>query len=112
MFKDQFVKICNAKGVSPSAACKAIGLSHSTYAQWDDSSVPRRATLQKFADYFGVSVDYLLGKEEKPTEDSELVEDVIIYHRDGKTKKKKLTKAQMDMLAAMIEALPDDGEEI
>ena len=74
MFKDQFVKICNAKGVSPSAACKAIGLSHSTYAQWDDSSVPRRATLQKFADYFGVSVDYLLGKEDekKPTDDGEL----------------------------------------
>lgn len=67
MFKDQFVKICNAKGVSPSAACKAIGLSHSTYAQWDDESVPRRSTLQKFADYFGVSVDYLLGKETAPT---------------------------------------------
>ena len=113
MFKDQFVKICNAKGVSPSAACKAIGLSHSTYAQWDDESVPRRATLQKFADYFEVSVDYLLGKEEEKkttAEDGELVEDVIIYHRDGKTKRKKLTKEQMDMLATLLESLPDDGE--
>ena len=33
------------------------------------------ATLSKIAAYFGVSVDYLLGNEEKPaaTEDSELI---------------------------------------
>ena len=114
MFKENFIKICNVKGIPPTVACRDIGLSAAAFTKWDDSSVPRRATLQKFADYFGVTVDYLLGKEEekKPTatEDSEPGEDVIIYHRDGKTKRKKLTKEQMDMLATMIEALPDNGE--
>ena len=60
MFKDQFEKNCNAKGVSPSAACEAIGLNRSNYAQWNEDYVPRRATLQKIADYFGVTVDVLL----------------------------------------------------
>ena len=69
--------------------------------------------IPQIAEYLGVSVDYLLGKTEQKeltAEDGELSDDVIIYHRDGQTKKKKLTKAQMDMLAAMIDALPDDGE--
>ena len=74
MFKKRFVILCNKKGVPPTVACQAIGLSNATFSKWDDNSVPRRATLQKFADYFGVSVDYLLGNEDekKPTDDGEL----------------------------------------
>lgn len=38
--------------------------------------VPRQATLLRIADYFGVSVDYLLGKEQekKPSETEDLEE--------------------------------------
>ena len=114
MFKKNFIKLCSSRGESPSSVCKKIGISAAAFSQWDDKTIPRKVTQQRTADYFGVSVDYLLGKEEekKPTatEDSEPGEDVIIYHRDGKTKRKKLTKEQMDMLATMIEALPDNGE--
>ena len=78
MFKQRFIRLCNDKGVSPSAACAAIGLSNATFSCWTETSVPRRATLQRIADYFGVSVDYLLGnvqldlqhfaeKEKEPT---------------------------------------------
>ena len=64
MFKDRFVQICNARGVAPTTACRAIGISASTFSTWGDDSVPRRATLQKFADYFGCTVEYLLGDED------------------------------------------------
>lgn len=88
-----------------------LGVTPNLFTEWKAGrNRSYKKYLPQIAEYFGVSVDYLLGKEEKPTEDGEPGEDVIIYHRDGKTKKKKLTKAQMDMLAAMIEALPDDGE--
>lgn len=112
MFKKRFVILCNQKGVPPTVACQAIGLSNATFSKWDDNSIPRQATLQKFADYFGVSVDYLLGKEneKKPTDDGELGEDIVIFHRDGKTQKRKLTKEQMDMLVGMLNAIPEDGE--
>lgn len=74
MFKRKLEILCNQKGVSPTKACQDIGINGSNYAQWNENSVPRRSTVLKFADYFGVSVDYLLGKEDekKPTDDGEL----------------------------------------
>ena len=65
MFKQNFINLCNKKGVAPTAACRAVGLSNATFTCWTDESVPRRATLQRIADYFNVSIDYLLGKEQE-----------------------------------------------
>lgn len=63
MFKKNFIEICNAKGVAPSAVCMAIGLSNSAYSNWTDESVPRKTTLIKLADYFGCTVEDLLAEE-------------------------------------------------
>jgi SOS-response transcriptional repressor LexA len=68
MFKENFIKLCNAKGVAPTIVCKAIGLTGTAFSKWDDDSIPRKATLMKFADYFGVTVDYLLNNNTKPDE--------------------------------------------
>lgn len=61
VFYDQFVKLCKARGVSPSAVMVSIGLNKSNATFWKRGSIPKGDTLQKLADYFGVSVDYLLG---------------------------------------------------
>lgn len=66
MFKKNFISLCAERGESPSFVCKKIGISAAAFSQWDDNTVPRKVTQKKAADYFGVSVDYLLGKEEKP----------------------------------------------
>ena len=63
-FKDNFVRLCNERGVSPSKVVEAIGLKRSAYSQWTEESIPRKATLMRIADYFDVSVDYLLGNDE------------------------------------------------
>ena len=55
MFKQNFIKLCKEKHVSPSAVCISCGLSNATFTSWTDDSVPRPATLQKIADYFGVT---------------------------------------------------------
>ena len=44
-------------------------------------------------------------------ENGEPDEDTIIFHRDGKTKKRKFTKEQMDMLMAMVDAIPETPKE-
>lgn len=70
MFKEQFIKLCNEKGVAPTAVCQSIGLSNAVFSKWSDESIPHRATLQKLAEYFNVSIDCLLGNAEekkKPT---------------------------------------------
>jgi transcriptional regulator with XRE-family HTH domain len=61
MFKKIFIKLCSERGESPSAVCKKIGISSAAFSQWSDATVPRKVTQQRAADYFGVSVDYLLG---------------------------------------------------
>lgn len=44
--------------------------------------------------------------------DRSLLEDVIIYHRNGKTVTKQFTKEQMDMLLTMIEAIPEKTKDV
>lgn len=64
MFKKIFIKLCNERGVAPTAVCNDIGLSAATFSCWTDESVPRKTTLYKLANYFNVTVAYLLGKED------------------------------------------------
>lgn len=65
MFYQIFLKLCAQKNVKPNHVTKAIGMSNATATDWKNGRIPRDVTLQKLADYFGVSVDYLLGKEQE-----------------------------------------------
>lgn len=64
MFYDMFVELCKERNVSASFVMKEIGLNKSNATFWKRGSIPKGDTLQKLAQYFNVSVDYLLGKEE------------------------------------------------
>ncbi|MDT2553098.1 helix-turn-helix transcriptional regulator [Enterococcus raffinosus] len=55
-----------------------LGLSRNAIYQWKTSS-PKADTLQKVAEYFDVSVDYLLGREEKTS----LAEKYGVFAFDG-----------------------------
>ena len=70
MFFDRLKKLCEEKGVSTYKACTDIGLNRAAVAKWKNGSIPSGSTAAKLADYFGVTTDYLLGKENKkaPTE--------------------------------------------
>ncbi len=65
MFYDRFAKLCKSKGVSDNKACIAIGVNRSAVAKWKQGGTPNGTTLSKMADYFGVTVDYLLNGEQK-----------------------------------------------
>lgn len=67
MFKKIFVRLCNERGEPPTVVCRKLGLSGAAFSEWNENSVPRRATLERVADYFGVSVEYLLGKQSRQT---------------------------------------------
>lgn len=50
-------------------------------------------------------------KEPTAMIDSELDDDVIVFHRDGKTQKRKFTKEQMAIFMAMIDAIPENPKD-
>lgn len=62
MFYVNFVKLCNEINKAPSAVAEEIGLKKSAVTKWKKGANPTDATKQKLADYFDVTVDYLLGK--------------------------------------------------
>lgn len=66
MFKENFIRLCNERGEYPSAVCKKVGITPAAFSQWTEDTVPRKTTLVKVADYFGVSVSYLLGVVDDP----------------------------------------------
>ena len=67
MFFEIFRDLCYKSGETPNSVCIKLGFSAAAAPYWKKSKrPPKREGLEKIADYFGVSVDYLLGKEEKP----------------------------------------------
>lgn len=64
MFYDRFKQLCAKKGVSCNKAALEIGLSNATPTKWKKTgATPVGETLDRIAIYFGVTTDYLLGKE-------------------------------------------------
>lgn len=69
MFWDNFVRLCNQAGKYPNTVAAEVGVkSTGTVTGWKNGANPRETVLLKLADYFGVTVDYLLNAEkESPT---------------------------------------------
>lgn len=65
MFYTNFVKLCNQKGVSPSAAAEEMGFQRSVVTRWSKGVAPRAATVAKVADYFEVAPEELLVDKKK-----------------------------------------------
>ncbi len=63
---DIFEKLCSERGVTPYRVCKETGLTTSTISNWKAGRyTPKTDKMQKIADFFGVSIEFLMGNEEK-----------------------------------------------
>lgn len=67
---DTFAKLLKEKNLKPIDVSKATGISPATLSDWKTGkSKPKQDKLIKIADYFGVTVDYLMtGKDASPAE--------------------------------------------
>lgn len=108
MFFDIFCELCACNGISPNKAAIEIGLSNSITTKWKKTgATPGGDTLHKIAAYFGVSTDYLLGKEKMPTKDGEHVVDLsdvdIAFYGDYKELSEDDQATIRDMVRIMRE---------
>ena len=101
MFWKNFVELCNSKNVMPTNAVKEIGIAAGSITKWKEGRIPRDSTLIKIAEYFGVSVEYLLGKEKEntPSNDERGAEFDALYALLS-DEDKAVIKAQMEFMLA------------
>lgn len=73
---DRIKKLCTTRKVTVAEVERKTGISNGQIRRWDTSS-PKTENVQKVADYFNVSVDYLLGRTD------DLYIETIAAHHDG-----------------------------
>lgn len=93
---------------------KVLHIGNTTISQYESGvRVPSDSIKISIAQYFGVSLDYLMGetdvKEKPPVNDEGLMaaNTVRIAGRDGSYVEKRLSDDQVDLLRRMIDQLPD-----
>ncbi len=72
MFWDNFVVECAKKKKSPAAVAEELGFSNSMPTSWKNGSLPRMSSRKKLADYFGITVEELMGTKKEPAGIGEL----------------------------------------
>ena len=61
---ERYCMLRDKKGVKDGTVATATGIGRSTFSDWKSGrSVPKKDKLQKIADYFGVSLEYLMTGE-------------------------------------------------
>ncbi len=65
MYYENFEKLCDLNGVRPGTVSKATGISTATLTCWKQGKyTPKQDKLQLIANYFSVSLEYLMTGEE------------------------------------------------
>ena len=107
-----FEKLLMERGVTAYKVAKATGISTGSMTDWKKGrSAPKVDKLQKIADYFGVSVDYLLGNEpkEKTPAEADVTFDDFTYAMYGEAK--ELADEDKNMLLEMARMLKKRQQE-
>lgn len=60
MFYSNYVKLCSKLNKSPSAVGEELGFTRASVTGWGNGATPRKSSLIKIADYFGVTVAELM----------------------------------------------------
>jgi transcriptional regulator with XRE-family HTH domain len=107
MFYETVLKLCAQKGISlTNLMSEELHMSTGNITRWKNGTVPGSTTLQKIANYFGVSVDYLLGNDQKnkPAAESDELDPLDIEFlkrfKQLDDEGKNLVSAQIDAIIA------------
>jgi transcriptional regulator with XRE-family HTH domain len=99
-----FEKLCKDHGVNASKVSSATGIATSTFSAWKKGDyTPKTQKLKKIADYFGVSIAYLM------TGENDLPQDIL---DQNEAEMERLHRAafrpEMELLIDTVKDAPDD----
>lgn len=110
--------LCDEKGITNAELERTLDLANGSIARWIKGAAPNSTALEKVADYFKVSADYLLGRtieratlEEwnkkhdatKLSMETKAIETIAAHLED-----KNLTDKKIKLLKQYIDALFDE----
>ena len=108
---DRLLKLMKENNITPYRLSKETGITQATLSRWKTGKTdPSIETLKKIADYFGVSLDYLLGDVSDPLfclDNKKILKEINSYENsDEKKETPTLTKKdERDISKKMQETL-------
>lgn len=129
MFYTIYKELCEEKKIKPSRVAEEIGISRAAVTNWKKNGyTPQGDVLQKIADYFNVSIDYLLGKtnikkaptnSEGETELQKIAAEIdnikgsgVILHANGKYQKAlRIPEDKMPLVEMFVKELTKDEKD-
>lgn len=82
MFSDVLRQLRKQKKINQATLADAIGMSQATIASWEKGTrKPDAETVAQLADYFGVTIDYLMGRDETAHQQPEPVDEQLQLFR-------------------------------
>ena len=110
-FLERLDKLLNQKGITTNKMCTDLKIGKNSVVNWRErGNLPNGDTLQKMADYFGVSVDYLLCRTENPAvvDDEWLATPIALSAPEGYD---ALTEEGKKQIQELIKILPKNTQD-
>ena len=92
LFYDIYKSLCLKNGETVSRVAEKLNIQKSNVTAWKNGGVPRADVLMNIAEYFGCSVDYLLGRDQEQEKSLDKQLDSIEFALFGEVK--ELTEEQ------------------
>lgn len=109
-FIDRLNDLCEKKSISKRKLERDAGLGIGSTSKWSQYR-PNQASLKKVADYFGVSVDYLLGDSDEPVSE-EMIQNLKRRRESQYCDGLKETKSiQIPVLGKVVAGIPIEAVE-
>ncbi len=110
LFYENYVKYCKQIGKSKTEVAKQIGKSSKSVTGWKNGAIPRNDTQKKLADYFGISIEELMGTKKEPAGDGGLGAewaDVEVAYKNATPAARAAAKAAA---LAVLNSTKEEGE--
>ena len=109
-----FERLLQNHGVSAYKVAKETGVTQSTLSDWKRGrSTPKTENMKKLADYFGVSIDFLMTGKEKDAEPQPLTaKDERDIAKDMESLREKLMNNDAGPASYDGEAIPEEDVEL
>lgn len=78
IFLKRINELCQQRGISQADLADTLGFNRTNFQKWGVSTSPSIDKVQKLANYFNVSIDYLTGNSDVPQSADTILKDTDI----------------------------------